>query len=446
MKFRDMIAMALSNLFHRRVRTALTVMGVVIGTCAIIVMLSLGFGMRQSMEDTMESMGDLTVVTVYGGGGGSKGSSGGLDEKALKEIQKLPHLAAVTPVYFLDSSCVTVKCRKYQFQGMIYGVAMDTLETFGFQAETGSLPGSDFQKTDILFGSQSAYDFVDGNKKDDNYVDRTPDKNGNLPEPFVDLTKDKFTLNVNPPEDSTAKQKEVKLHVLGTLAEDYSKNPSPSDCIFMDLSYAKELREKYDKLNNVKKGDAQDSYGQIVLKMDSIDAVPDAVEQITGLGYQSYSMESQRDAMEKQLRTVQMILGGLGAISLLVAALGITNTMVMSIYERTREIGIMKVLGCVVWNIRAMFLMEAGAIGFLGGAAGIGISYGISAFLNSLAARMASSGGGDGVLGMGGAISIIPVWLVFASLAFSTLVGVTSGILPANRAMKISALTAIKQE
>lgn len=449
MKFRDMISMALSNLFHRRVRTALTVMGVVIGTCAIIVMLSLGFGMRQSMEDMMKSMGDLTVVTVYGGGGGSH-ASGGLDDKALKNMQSIQNVVAITPVYTLDPSCVAVNCRKYQFQGMIYGVAMDTLKAFGFQMETGNLPGTDFKKTDILFGNQSGYDFMDSKKQDGGMVDRSPDKNGNLPKPPVDITKDKFTLSINLPEDSTAKSKSIKLNVLGTLAEDYSKNPNPSDCIFMDLSYAKELRQKYNKLNNKKKGESSDSYDQIIIKMNSIGAVPDAVKQITDLGFQSYSMESERDAAEKQLRTIQLILGGLGAISLLVAALGITNTMVMSIYERTREIGIMKVLGCVVWNIRAMFLMEAGTIGFLGGAVGIGISYGISAFLNSLAARMAESGGGNGggggVFGMGGNISIIPLWLVFGALVFSTLVGVVSGILPANRAMKVSALTAIKQE
>ena len=138
-----------------------------------------------------------------------------------------------------------------------------------------------------------------------------------------------------------------------------------------------------------------------------------------------------------------MILGGLGAISLLVAALGITNTMIMSIYERTREIGVMKVLGCVIGNIRTMFLIEAGMIGFIGGVAGIAISYLLSFLLNTLAAN------GGGVMGLGGAggqISIIPAWLALGALVFSTMVGLVSGFSPANRAVKISALTAIRQE
>jgi ABC-type antimicrobial peptide transport system permease subunit len=150
---------------------------------------------------------------------------------------------------------------------------------------------------------------------------------------------------------------------------------------------------------------------------------------------------------EQQMQTIQMILGGLGAISLLVAALGITNTMIMSIYERTREIGIMKVLGCHVPNIRTMFLMEAGAIGFLGGVIGIAISYSISFLINMAAASQGKGEhAGGGLFASGSAISVIPFWLALGALAFATLVGLVSGLNPSNRAVKISALTAIKQD
>ena len=151
-----------------------------------------------------------------------------------------------------------------------------------------------------------------------------------------------------------------------------------------------------------------------------------------------------------------MILGGLAAISLFVAALNIMNTMTMAIYERTREIGVMKVLGCGLGTIRAMFLIESGAIGFLGGLIGVAVSLLISAFLNNINTIMAwfgntvdlswitsAMGGGDGG---SGDISIIPPWLVLLALTFATVVGLLSGIAPAGRAVKISALEAIRHE
>ena len=142
---------------------------------------------------------------------------------------------------------------------------------------------------------------------------------------------------------------------------------------------------------------------------------------------------------------IQLVLGGLAAISLFVAAIGIANTMVMSIYERTREIGVMKVIGAEVKDIRVLFLMEAGMIGLIGGVVGVGLSYAASYALNTFAGgffgeqMMGQTGGG-------GTISVIPVWLVLFALAFSILIGVIFGFLPANRAVKISALEAIKHD
>jgi ABC-type antimicrobial peptide transport system permease subunit len=127
-----------------------------------------------------------------------------------------------------------------------------------------------------------------------------------------------------------------------------------------------------------------------------------------------------------------------------VAALGITNTMIMSIYERTREIGIMKVLGCLLGDIGKMFLLEAGLIGAIGGLLGILFSQGVSFLMNK--AGVSLIGGmiytGSGVT----RISIIPVWLMLAAVAFATFVGLVSGFYPARRAMKLSALSAIRTE
>ena len=172
------------------------------------------------------------------------------------------------------------------------------------------------------------------------------------------------------------------------------------------------------------------------------------------MGYYTYSMQSMRESMEKSARQVQLMLGGLGAISLFVAAIGITNTMIMSISERTREIGIMKALGCYVRDIRLLFLMEAGTIGLLGGIIGLIFSLLISVGINLFA--MGAMGGG-GITAqtvlqalIGGEevsrVSAISPGLMLFAIVFSVFVGLVSGYYPANKAVKIPALEAIKHE
>lgn len=157
------------------------------------------------------------------------------------------------------------------------------------------------------------------------------------------------------------------------------------------------------------------------------------------MGYSAYSLADARNEMKKTLAVVQAILGAIGAISLLVASLGITNTMYMSIYERTREIGIFKVLGCYLKDIRGMFLLEAALIGFFGGTIGIGFSYGISAIINTVAVGVMPEMGDS-------SISVIPLWLALAAVGVAVLVGLIAGYFPSKRAMKLSALDAIKNE
>lgn len=199
---------------------------------------------------------------------------------------------------------------------------------------------------------------------------------------------------------------------------------------------------------------AKFSYSQVLVKAADISKVADIESSIKSMGYYTYSMQSMRESMEKSARQVQLMLGGLGAISLFVAAIGITNTMIMSISERTREIGIMKALGCYVRDIRLLFLMEAGTIGLLGGIIGLIFSLLISVGINLFA--MGAMGGG-GITAqtvlqalIGGEevsrVSAISPGLMLFAIVFSVFVGLVSGYYPANKAVKIPALEAIKHE
>ena len=198
------------------------------------------------------------------------------------------------------------------------------------------------------------------------------------------------------------------------------------------------------------------TYDQIYVKAADIDLVESVESEVKKLGYSTWSMESIRKPMQDEARQRQMMFGGLGAVSLFVAALGITNTMIMSISERTREIGVMKALGCYLGNIRATFLMEAGFIGLIGGIAGAIISYIISLVIN-LVSQKPDFGMVEGfgqwwemltsvMQPENSPVSIVPLWLAGFAVIFSIVIGLGSGFYPANKAVHISALEAIKRE
>lgn len=481
MRIFDKISMCLGNLWRRKMRTFLTVFGVVIGTCAIIVMVSLGVGMDKAQSDMLEGMGNLTLINVYegydieySGGGGYAISTNNeapkLDYDAVLKIRALPNVRAVTPMEYLWNDEVVFHVDgRYRFSGQIIGIDIASMPALGYTLDTGRFPTKAEYKDAVIVGSQSAYRFMDTKRKRNNRVSPYPDEFGRIKDPFVDFKKDRLVLNIGKQDNGDDRRNSreqiptgngtYNVKVSGILKTDeggtVDRDFDTRNAIYMDVTRMQELRKEYNKKNKVR-GDQQ-SYNQLYVMAESLETVEELEAAIKKLGYTTYSLSSQRKEMQKSTQTIQMILGGLAGISLLVAALGITNTMIMSIYERTREIGIMKVLGCVVGNIRTIFLMEAGCIGFLGGVLGVGISYGISFALNVIL-NNASQGGGGGGMGMGmmggmygwndGMVqySIIPPWLVAGAMVFAICIGLCSGFYPANRAVKISALEAIKHE
>ena len=125
-------------------------------------------------------------------------------------------------------------------------------------------------------------------------------------------------------------------------------------------------------------------YSSAAVQAEDIDDVDALSSVIRNMGFQVTTNAEYMESMKKQFAMVQAVLGGIGAVSLLVAAIGIANTMMMSIYERTKEIGVIKVLGCGLRNIKQMFLLEAAFIGFIGGVAGNILSFIMSFVINFL--------------------------------------------------------------
>ena len=463
MKLSDLLALSFENLRRRMGRTALTVIGVVVGTCSIVVMVSLGIAMNSGFEEMLQQWGDLTQIQVYnwgGSGDGSSGSTAALTDEVVAKMDEIDHVVVATPLYtprYLNMQITAGKNGRYVMgSANVVGMYPKAIEALEYELVSGqylpekaaAMNPTGKKKVQVLIGEKAGYAFTDSKKRGDKAqrYDGQTDAAGNPVAPFVDVTKDKMLLK-SVGGDNT-KNVEYTLDVLGVMKEDYKKGYVTSAGIVMDLDVLKKMEKDYMKANNIKADTSTQSsgYDTVVIKVDDVKNVADVETAVKAFGYETYSMSSERENMQKQSQMIQLVLGGLGAVSLFVAALSIANTMTMAIYERTREIGVMKVLGCPLGKIREMFLFEAAMIGFLGGVLGVVLSYILSLCLNVFGPALMNSGLGGFLPMYGSKMSVIPPWLALVGISFSTLIGVLSGIMPANRAVRISALEAIRHE
>lgn len=450
MKLRDLFGMCLQNLRRRKLRTFLTMLGVVIGCCSIVIMVSIGVGMGETQEKLLSEMGDLTLITVMPKGSGKNAVK--IYDGTLQDIRSMKGVVLASPKlesYDYSIQMSTGALDRYVASwGTVVGMTPDAAEKLGYTLKAGRYPAPN-ASDEVLVGEYFAYSFADTKRPDGyNMIDYwVTDAGGNLPNPYFDPLNAQIKLQIGSAEEN-GKTASKTFKVVGVLKEDYSKGYETSQGLILDVNAQQNLIKEFNRLSG-KKTDQQQTYSTAIVKVDSIDRVASVEGKIQDLGFTTDSMESIRKPIEKDARQKQLIFGGLGAIALLVAALGITNTMIMSITERTREIGIMKALGCYTGNIRSLFLMEAGSIGLLGGLFGVLLSEIISVIMNLVSAkeRVHDLASAWEVLGeYGGRMSVIPPWLLLFAVGFSILIGLVSGYYPASKAVRIPALEAIKYE
>lgn len=455
MKTRDLIRVCLQNLSRHKARTFLTVLGVIVGCCSVVIMISIGIGMKEAQDKALAQMGDLTIIQVYAQGGGAKAAK--INKKTIRMMKDLQGVEAVTPRLSADNVPITVlggRDKRYKAEGLtIIGMDLSTAQAMGYKLVQGDWQSG--KKDQVYVGESMAYMFEDTKRPEGkNRVDmfgQEVDESGMpvVPPPYFDSLKTPLTLELGSGKEDGKKVVQA-LKPAGRLKMDYGKGDETFVGMLMGVEMYQSLLEQQSRLSG-KKWDSRKGYQGALVKVKDIHSVEQIEMEIKKLGFQTRSMESIRKPMEQEARQKQMMLGGLGAISLFVAALGITNTMIMSISERTREIGVMKSLGCFVRDVRKIFLLEAGCIGLLGGITGAVISYGISIIMNLAVAGGAVSSSAAGMVAdmppdASSKLSVIPWWLAVFAIVFSVAIGVGAGYYPANKAVGISALEAIKHD
>lgn len=565
MRISDIIEFSVKNLTRRKLRTFLTIAGIVLGTCSIVLTFAFSYTITTNIEEVMKSGADINQITIlrrkYNPNKGNKKKNKELlqnqnqdqDDETLEYGDELvKKLSKINGVDFVFPQCETYDlmhfyvCNQYissYFTTMAFDFNICTPENLKKMGYTLA-PNCKFvknttksKKKNIVVGSLFPYRFVDLKAERWEDLQRSTyrviysyDTKKDM-EPFFDIKKEKLkgivfnssgekqlrklveklysqmdSENLTDENDEIDEDVSVTslenisgdrfdINVTGLLTEgdfDLFNNRNWQTLkeldekengwqkidnlgnVYIDIETFKELKKLKEKsnINNFNSNDNKNrnkfTYDKITVVAKDWNAVQGIVEAVqNNLNYKTKSLLGDIKEKQKQSAGIRSMLLALGVITVIVSALGIANMMFMSISERTKEIGVMKVLGCSLRNIREMFLTEAGIVGLCGGIIGVGSSYGIAKGLSAIV-RLASSekfvqSAADSKFRTeliefvnnftnmfdimeGKDVIAIPIYLIIGGVLFGLLVGLISGLAPANRAVKISALAAIKQE
>lgn len=444
MSITDLFRFGFINLWRRKTRTFLTALSMAIGVMCIVVLISVGLGYEQSYRESVESMGSLTKIDVRPADETLRDTVALLNDKAVEAIKQVDGVEAVTPVV---NQAAYIKSGNYVNMVTLYGIDLSTAASFQLVPLEGTLPGEGARlQPEIMLTDDVAPTFsIPAN----DWADAV-DANG---DPLVDplsadmrLTFDYSNLSGKQQADTDGRAlppgKLYRLHVTGVCS---SQNNTYRTSAFLDLTRMQELlaanadflgsNASTDKDSAAAKAakETGPTYELVWVKCKAVDDVQRISKLIQKSGLSTYSLNDMLETVRAQSRQIQGVLGAIGAVAMLVAAICVANTMMMSITERTREIGVLKVLGTTLGNISGLFLIEALLVGVFGGLMGLGLSFLMQKAIPFLFEEQQVR-------------SLIPAWLAGFGVAFSGVMALLAAFIPARNAMRVSPNEAIRAQ
>jgi putative ABC transport system permease protein len=310
---------------------------------------------------------------------------------------------------------------------MLYSVGITDVAEMGYQMKSGT---SKLEKGTVLVGEMVLRQFSDPKARYGQEQPEPPD----LLDKQIKITIVKWA------NDGVEVRKTYVVRVAGIIKE------SRGESDYSIVAHIDDLKAWNEWVIGKRINRARDGYDNLFVKVQSVDNVQAVSDAISGLGYMAFTPLSFVQGISNFYTIIQVIFGGVGAVALLVAAIGIANTMAMAILERTREIGLMKAIGATNRNVLSIFLGEAAGIGFVGGVGGVALGLLAGEAINIMAMPYLASQAAQ----MGGpppeAAVFTPAWLPMFAILFATIIGLLSGLYPALRAATMIPVVALKYE
>jgi putative ABC transport system permease protein len=464
-KIPDITELALRNLRESFLRNSLTTVGISVGVASLVAMLSLGVGLQQLFSRRLAKSGlfDTVLVTskrdLRGMGRDNENSvspaeSRILDEAARQELERLPNVLEaypdirfITELRYEDKPHLTMIAAlpssakgNDAFEGMqgsffSSGTAPEVILQKTFAEELlGKIPGRGLDETNVaelakpLLGKEIVM----------KYAQRAT----SAPTPGAAPTN---------PADSDIEaasysvlSRERKLKIVGVADLDPESMRGPTRAkIFLPLQLAESLHvmQPTDLREIGRSASDQPVYSSVSVRVKNPAQVQTVEDAIKKKGFGTFSILDASRGLQQVFKVLYAFLGIFGSLALIVASIGIVNTLVMAILERRREIGIMKAIGASDGDVKKLFFAEAGAMGIVGGIIGVVLGWAIGQVINFGTNIYLKSQGFPP-----DKFWTVPGWLVVFAIAFAFLVSLVSGLYPAGRAARLDPVQALRYE
>ena len=451
MRISDYIEQSFSNLWKKKLRTFLTIFGVVIGIGALVSMISFGKGVQKNVTDTFMELELFNYVFVYPRSEDSQTDESSqepntpekasrqvrlMDDDFLKEVTKIKGVEWAVPEVRFPAM---IRFRQSEEFSLIQVLPADICESGLIRLRAGRFYTSDDENALIISDSLlrrlkiTEPQTVIGQEIELSTmaVDFSLSNLSNIISFFrgrgLPFSKQNYTFTI-------AGVTERKGGIGGM--------PLRSD-VFIDRSASEQMKKL--SLTSIwdffQSPQQAEGYSVVNIKLSSIKYIESVKAQIDDWGLKAFALIDQGEEFKKGFLFMDMILFAVGMIAVVVASMGIINTMMMSILERYKEIGIMKAVGASDRDVKKIFLFESGVIGFLGGIFGLFLGWMVSMVINQVVNYFLARQGVPYV-----DYFSFPWWLCLGAVVFSILVSLTAGIYPTLRAARVDPVVALRHD